>query len=37
MMEAQVDEMFASVRDDPRFLQLPAMTDGLLPTKMTAH
>jgi tetratricopeptide (TPR) repeat protein len=37
MMEARVDEMFASIRDDPRFLQLTAMADGRLPMRMTAH
>jgi tetratricopeptide (TPR) repeat protein len=37
MMEARVDEMFASIRDDPRFMQLTAMADGRLPMKMTAH
>lgn len=37
MMEARVDEMFASLRDDPRFLQLTAMADGMLPMRMTAH
>jgi tetratricopeptide (TPR) repeat protein len=37
MMEARVDEMFATLRDDPRFLQLTAMADGMLPMKMTAH
>lgn len=37
MMEARVDEMFASIREDPRFLQLTAMADGRLPMKMTAH
>jgi tetratricopeptide (TPR) repeat protein len=37
MMEARVDEMFASLREDPRFLQLTAMADGRLPLKMTAH
>jgi hypothetical protein len=37
MMEARVDEMFASLREDPRFLQLTAMADGRLPMKMTAH
>jgi tetratricopeptide (TPR) repeat protein len=37
MMEARVDEMFASLRGDPRFLQLTAMADGMLPMKMTAH
>ena len=37
MMEARVDEMFASIRNDPRFMQLTAMADGMLPMKMTAH
>jgi tetratricopeptide (TPR) repeat protein len=37
MMEARVDEMFASIREDPRFLELTAMADGRLPMKMTAH
>ena len=37
MMEARVDEMFASIRNDPRFMQLTAMADGMLPMRPTAH
>jgi tetratricopeptide (TPR) repeat protein len=37
MMEARVDEVFASLRSDPEFLQLTSLADGRLPMKMTAH
>ena len=37
MMEARVDEMFVSLRTDPRFIQLTAMADGRLPVKWMAH
>ena len=37
MMEARVDEVFVSLRDDKEFLKLTALADGRLPMKMTAH
>ena len=37
MMEARVDEMFVSLRTDPRFIQLTAMADGRLPVKWMAR
>lgn len=37
MMEARVDAVFASLRDDAEFLALTALADGALPMPMTAH
>jgi tetratricopeptide (TPR) repeat protein len=37
MMEARVDAVFASLRNDPEFLELTNKADGMLPMPMTAH
>jgi tetratricopeptide (TPR) repeat protein len=36
MMEARVDAVFASLRDDPQFVTLTSGADGKLPTSMSA-
>jgi tetratricopeptide (TPR) repeat protein len=37
MMEARVDAVFVSLRQDPEFLKLTALADGKLAMPMTAH
>jgi tetratricopeptide (TPR) repeat protein len=37
MMEARVDAVFASLRNNPSFLSLTALADGRLAMPMTAH
>jgi tetratricopeptide (TPR) repeat protein len=37
MMEARVDAVFITLRNDPEFLELTKGADGMLPMPMTAH